>query len=418
MKKILDLIKQNKEHWYIKVAVCVFLVYSVVCWGFFLNNTFGIAFSHIISNSVFVVHAAEDIEEEGDISELDISSETDGYDELSKIDLLIKKAESVADALNSIWYGNMRGKKELSNIDTVATYLLTGEISSTQTLKGKEGWLFYKTTTDGDPIADYEGTNSFTLDEKNTIRNYNLYTQYILGTKGIEYRLLTIPNKETVYSNYMPDSYIKSDYNRYDDIVAVLSDESDPVNVISVKDDLIKYRDDYDLYYKYDTHWNILGGYVGTKTVVESLGIEMPDISELNISSYNLSEEKYEITEDDLAALCGLRWLMNDEQQYIYENMPEVDLSNYIVEQTSGDCYSHFTNAKATTDKSVLLLGDSFRTAMIPSLLEVFTDVYVAHRAYFMKGNIDVIRPDVLIAEYVERYDFELDSVVDLVWDR
>lgn len=413
MKKLISSIKDNKSKWYIAVIAGLFLSYSLACWFFFLKDIGGIAFSHVISNALLVVQASEDVEESNaDTDEYEIDDDEQAG---NKVEHLLDMVDDATDAISSVWYGSMRSKTELARMDTLFTYLFTGEISSTQTLKGKDGWLFYKTTTDGDPIADYEGTNSFDLDTKNWMRGYNLYTEYMLGEMGIEYRLLTVPNKEIVYSKYMPDRFVKGENNRLDDLVEFL--EEDGVNVVYAKDALLTNCDKYDLFYKYDTHWNKLGGYVATREVVDSLGIKLPKLSELEISSHDLKDDGYGIIEDDLAALCGLRTVMADEQEYVFENMPEVDYSNYIEEQTSGECYSHYTNPEALTQQSVLLVGDSFRTSMIPALLMAYSDVYVAHRAYFDRTYIDVINPDCLIAEYVERYAFEIDSAVYLVWD-
>ena len=63
----------------------------------------------------------------------------------------------------------------------------------------------------------------------------------------------------------------------------------------------------------------------------------------------------------------------------------------------------------------VLLVGDSFRTSMIPALSKVFSDVYVLHRSFYNAIMLDEIDPDYVIVEYVERYSENIGEVQNLI---
>ena len=62
---------------------------------------------------------------------------------------------------------NILGKFKLIGFNTRITQAISGGeyMESNEVLLGKDGWLFYKTDTDGEPLYDYMGINSFSDDE-------------------------------------------------------------------------------------------------------------------------------------------------------------------------------------------------------------------------------------------------------------
>ena len=71
----------------------------------------------------------------------------------------------------------------------------------------------------------------------------------------------------------------------------------------------------------------------------------------------------------------------------------------------------YFYNEKAPNSSRLLLIGDSFRSSMVPSLREQFTDVYVIHRANYTTDILEDIRPEFNIDEYVERYSGDIEDI-------
>lgn len=72
---------------------------------------------------------------------------------------------------------------------------------------------------------------------------------------------------------------------------------------------------------------------------------------------------------------------------------------------------SHYSNPDAEVVRKVLLVEDSFRFAIVPSLKEAYYDVYVMHRLYYTSAFLNKIEPDYLSTEYVERYSIELKEI-------
>ena len=318
--------------------------------------------------------------------------------------------DTYIDKFSSTW--KVYKDTNLSKIDSLATYYATKEIISIQVLSGKDRWLFYKSTTDGNPIADYEGKNIYTLNEMEEILENVSEVQQKLQKRGIQFSLLVAPNKENIYSEFMPDNYIHSETSRTDILIDYL--EKNGINVISPKQKMLDQKNKEQLYYSYDTHWNQLGAYLGVRELLINWGIFLPELSDRTISCEPLKGHYHYCAEDDLAKMIGLLGVFDDEIEYKIERTPSIDWQKYEKEQTAEEV-SFFFNPHAVRKEIVLLVGDSFRTSMIPALSEVFSDVYVLHRSFYNASMLDEIDPDYVIVEYVERYSENIGEVQNLI---
>lgn len=327
---------------------------------------------------------------------------------LSGTDAEIKEADS-----NFL----LPARKKLSSIDLYTTFYSLGEISSSQVVKGEENWLFYKTTSDGDPIADYEGRKLYSEKKLNTIADAVSDTQQDLEKRGIQLYLFVAPNKENIYYSYMPPIYQHADVSRTDLLVKKLQEQGAPV--VFPREELLAEKDRYPLYYHYDTHWNQLGAYLGTGALLEKMGIGQKPLDECHYDTTLLKENYHFCATDDLALLAGLRNVYDDEEEYQVRGTQEVDWTYFRAEQEAPDHHgwSLFQNDGAPVDKTVLLVGDSFRSAMVPSLSATFKNVYVCYRPYYDPAYLDDFSPAYLVLECVERYSGDLANVNELIGD-
>jgi hypothetical protein len=318
------------------------------------------------------------------------------------------KTESTAEGAGSTLKWSVFKEPYLSMIDSVSGYLILGEVISDQVIGGSDRWLFYKSSSDADPIGDYEGTNLYTEQEMQEMTNSVLDTQKKMQDLGIKFAMVVAPNKENIYSEYMPVTYHHADVSATDILIDHMKENG--VNVISPKDDLLKAHHTDQIYYPYDSHWNQPGAYIAVKDVLSFWDLPMPDLSEREISSKPLHLNYHDSGEDDLALIANIRPFLTDELEYEVEGTVPMDWNTFTLEQLSG-AVSFFHNDQAVNDAAILLAGDSFRHSMVPALREQFSDVYVVHRSYYRDGIIDEIKPDYVIFEYVERYSGEIGGV-------
>lgn len=288
------------------------------------------------------------------------------------------------------------------------TYYLTSDVSSPQVIMGKEKWLFYKTTLDGNPIADYEGTNRYSEGELNAVLKETLGVQNEIEGMGIRFAVVIPPNKENVYSEYMPDIYKHAEVSSTDILIDYLEERG--VNIVSPKNAMLDKHLDMQLYYTYDTHWNQLGAYIGVKEILDKWGIPFPELSERKIFSSDLKDNYHYHAGDGLAGMAGLKSIFDDGVEYEVSGTKTMDWERYEKEQERGEV-SHYVNDDAIVSGSVFIIGDSFRSSMLPALREAYCDVYVVHRFDYRRKMLEKIRPDYLIVEYVERYSREMKEI-------
>lgn len=394
----------TKIQWHIIVIAAVILALSVISWIQFAGKA-----GNLISD-----RSSEKKEEAvlpGSSEKPDAASRTAA--DTGTAGALKRKAavlcgfiDKAVDRVGSKW--SVYNKEEFSSVDTRLTYLCTGEISSVQVLSGKNKWLFYKTKTDGDPIGDYEGTNIQTPQEMDKIARTAISVQKRLEDRGIKFVILAAPNKESIYWENMPEKYVHAEKTRTDILVEYLLDKG--VNVVSPKKDFLDAHLSTQLYYCYDTHWNQLGAYIAVRDTLAPWGISMPELSDRTFTSKPLQGHYHYHAQDDLSKMVGLREILTDETEYEIDGTVPMEWDAYEREQTT-KVLSHFSNEKALNKASVLLVGDSFRSAMIPALREQFADVYVSFRDDYKPEILDEIHPDYLIAEYAERYTKSIGNI-------
>ncbi len=381
-----------RDHWHILLISFGIIAFSLLSW----IGTVKTCMPTVIS---YFEETAESVE-----ADLPPQSEDVGAADPGENPALVF-ADKVTDFAAACFEEGMRGKVFLSRFDSVFTYFALGEVISRQVLLGEENWLFYKSTSDGDSIADFEGTNRYSEDEMQAIINTAAQTQAIIENKGIRFTFMVAPNKENIYSEYMPDIYHHADVSSTDILIDRMIQNH--VNIISPKEQLLENHLKHQLYYSYDTHWNQLGAYIGVKEVLASWGIDMPDLAEREIISKELKGNYHSSAGDDLAAMIGLRSIFDDEIEYEIAGTRSMDWTAFAAEEGNGTV-SHYSDPNADVDGTILLVGDSFRTSMIPSLREIFSEVYVVQRSNYTPQLLDEIEPDYLIAEYVERYSNQI----------
>ena len=397
---------KSKIQWHIIVVVAIVFLLSIVSWLQFARSIGSSIIHHSSDNKV--IETISDTTNNNTVTDSALPSQHQAqyrmlYDTSRSIDTTIEEVDSM-------W--SIYKKSFFSKIDTLVTYFGIGEISSVQVLAGSNKWLFYKSRTDGNSIADFEGTNRYSTQEMERIAQSALLTQNGLENKGIRFAIVVAPNKENIYWEYMPDIYVHAEESSTDILIEFLRQKG--VNVVSPKRELIENHLTSQLYYSYDTHWNQLGAYIGVRNTLASWNISMPELSNRNTLSRALNGYYHYHGEDDLAKMIGLRSVFSDEKEYEVDGTVQMDWTTYEEEQTSNKI-SHFYNENAIKNSRVFLIGDSFRSSMVPALREQFVDVYVVHRSYYTTKMLDEIHPDYLIAEYVERYSSEIGEIASLL---
>lgn len=271
-------------------------------------------------------------------------------------------------------------RKELIEFNTGLTCMLSGNsyIENTQVLVGKEDYLFYKTEMDGRPIDDYMGINHFSEDElavmaQNLVANRDYFAQ-----RGIRLVIMGLPNKESVYSEYMPDTVYRIRQDTRADQVAEYLWANTDLEYIYPKKELMEAKDDYQVYYKTDTHWNQIGTFIGMQAMFERMyGYSVtPDTVDFRVDMTDYA--------GDLATIAGLTDKYNVDSVYVLK--------------------AESVDSKQCHDDDVLVVGDSFSGFVSTEAKAYYDEVTWKYTTDFTIDMVDEYQPDIIIWECTERY--------------
>lgn len=303
------------------------------------------------------------------------------------------------------WFDDsMPFRNNLIKMNSLIDYIIFKKSSNDNVIIGSDNWPFYKSQSDGDPLSCYQGTNLLTTDELDEIAQNCIKQRDILTDMGKEFVILIAPNKERMYSEYMPDYYGDPSENYAAKQIADYLSETTDLRVIYLYDDLMYAKNslNYNIFYKMDTHWNSIGAYVGASVLLKELGIIIPDIesNELTISV----DSNYS---GDLANMLDL----NKELSFADHSYSISGYDMHEVQLIDNDFQSVISYSATGADpRKLYVLRDSFSSAMAPYIGSQFCSTYLRHRGSYTYSDFLEQDPDIVVYEVVERYIGELRS--------
>lgn len=258
---------------------------------------------------------------------------------------------------------------------------------------GQSDWMFLASGN----INYYNGTIQ--------VPNEN-FENYIAPYKSIydlckylnkEFVILVCPEKEEIYSEYMPTMTIVDEVEKPQKIKNYVASYSE-INYIYPKEELIKAKSNYRTYLKYDSHWSEAGAYIVANIIKEKLGMETVPLREQKL-------EKVEETQRDMVFYGGADTnSYKDGFRYEIHYKPDIYANVVYTDESLVQNVLQF-ESNSTNDKKVLLLGDSYRVA----LAQFFSKDFAKYTAVaFTDLDNKIVKSameeaDVIIIEAVER---------------
>lgn len=290
---------------------------------------------------------------------------------------------------------NMPFRNALISLNSYIDYSLFKYSTNPMVKIGKGNWLFYSNVADGDSIGTVQGKNLLSEEELKKIADNCMKQRDFIESQGKEFVIFIGPNKEGIYSEYLPDYYGKpAEFFKTKQIVDYLKENTD-LRVVFPYDELkeAKKQIKENLYYTTDTHWNYLGGYIGASALLKELGIDMPAITDLTISK----DGNYA---GDLAAMLNLsNQLLSKDFEY---SLSGYDKHN--VNQKENSFFEVFSySAENADNRSIYILRDSYTTSMAPYIGSQFRESYMRHGSSYTYDDLKKQDSDIVVYETVER---------------
>jgi len=276
-------------------------------------------------------------------------------------------------------------------------------------ISGKDGFLFSNET-----INDYIGITA-----SNRKINNIAVTLMLLNNNAVEngnrFLFFAAPNKNSIYSMYMPNRYKRCQTSNIIMLYEKLEDYS--VNYVDIKkqfDEIINNQNDNLLYHKRDSHWNNLGALYGFYEIAGKL-------NKTHKTYTNISYEYKKSWQGDLDQMLFPSFNLMDYQYKFDLNLSDFTilkprtgrsdletLSVLMGDEEKIDTLIQTRNNSASD--SLYMLRDSFGRAMLPYLLDNYNKTAITRYAPMDLLSLTPSEPTDIIYEIAERH---LINIVD-----
>ena len=276
-------------------------------------------------------------------------------------------------------------------------------IDTGQYFYGQDGWMFYDSikANNGNTLVDYYAEVYFDDDDlAKMVEGINMAYDFY-AKRGIKYVIFVAPNKENIYSEFMPERMQrirKSDISRMDKAVEYLKKHV-KAEIVNAKPVILaaKEKVEQNLYFKKDTHWNNIGAYIGFSSLAQVLnqwgaGINLPSLTALNVNSGELRDMDME---------AGTK-------EWTYEVAYRPNLSSNCTQLPQNERVSVCKTSGTGNSQKLLVWTDSFASALMPyfnrSYKTVFYSVAGLKKLSEIEAIVDETKPNIVVDELVERY--------------
>ncbi len=318
----------------------------------------------------------------------------------SKPEFTFKDITKYPESYENYFNDHLPFKNQIRKVKSSIYYNVLGISTTPRVIIGDDGWMFY---TGELSMQDFRKIEKCTEEDEAQLTKSLQEVKKELFNKNIEYYVMIPPNKETIYSDRLVSKVNRVEENdsRIDDLVKYIRSNSD-IEVIYPKDELLKSRTNSETYYKYDTHWNNYGSFVGINEMMKTID-----------SNYKVPEYKIETEEHagDLAKMNLMPKKMNVEPKItgFYDDVK--------YECTTIGKYDICNSDKPVYDKTMLFVGDSFRVVSMQYLAKLYKTSIFVHRSEYEVDLISKYNPDIVVYQAVERLfkcDMDVKGIINI----
>ena len=284
-------------------------------------------------------------------------------------------------------------RQELITLNSQVITTVFGTSPVYDVIYGKGGWLYYKST-----VNDYRGTNILEDSDIEEIADKLLEFQEECTKNGAKFLFVLVPNKSSVYPEYMPDS--GKAYSEKGNRTALFDAmKNRGVSYIDLKKAFDSEAEI--LYHKTDSHWNNLGAAIAADEILTALGHEAEDFAGGNYVRVN----------DFEGDLHRMLYPKSDEKDENIKFSRENTYS-YDAPIRGADSMIIKTTCEGKSD-NLLVFRDSFGNALYPFLAESFgKSVFLRKTPYTVDLAVEN-EADTVIIVMAERNLYRFSEFID-----
>ena len=304
------------------------------------------------------------------------------------------------------------GRNALIRLDHVAKAGVFGVSPVPNVMIGREGWLFFLGEDGKSLDRHFRGVEPFPDDLVDAVARELARRQAALAARGIAYLVVVVPDKFTIYQDYLPAWVRRMPQTPLDRLEPALTGAG--VHFVDLRAPLRKAKAEQRLYFQTDSHWNLLGATIGYRAIVNEMRRVLAQAKgnagsapvDPKLPAYVPGVDTYS---GDLARMLGLPGRYTEPDFAPLGKLLGDPWSRCARRVDAPEPGAPDTGRIETymCDRPNLpravVFRDSMAIALIPLLSESFSRVvYVGSREL----DFDIIereRPDIVIEEMVER---------------
>lgn len=264
---------------------------------------------------------------------------------------------------------------------------------------GKKNWFF---DNEINVVKDFRNLQSVNPDLLSVSTQILMQRKNWLENRHIEFYILIPPNKNRVYPELMPDAFTqtKNIGVNYLDLLGKHLLLNSNVRIIDPTNALVEAKKKQDVYYSTDTHWNLYGGFIGYRVLIDQMKKDFPLLKPVEENEFNFGS--FFNSEGDLAKMCGLQ----DNFQRKEYTLTFKDTSKHLKNPESSAIDLHYvnTNRVDSSNLKLVMFRDSYANYLIPYLNLHFKEANYIWSYEFLDRVIEREHPDVVIFESLQRF--------------
>lgn len=282
-------------------------------------------------------------------------------------------------------------------------------------LIGYDGYMFYK-----DTLNDFVGDGFLATSIYNrAVKDMKERNDWAKST-GRKFYYVIAPNKNSIYSDYMPEGYELAKYRRYDQFCEMLTEAG--ITPIDLRKPLIEAREKnpkQNLYYRYDTHWNNHAGYVAYRHIMSVLKKDYPNVVIHDKSEYQINycetymkDMAYYLGQYDAMKDYGPVYTLKSGKTARFINLDRNNVKGgqytfaHVYKNGYSDkwCYYRFINDYNKNAPNIYVMRDSYNIALVPFFKDSFHKSTYNWTFAFEENKIDEAEADIVMVIVAERF--------------
>ncbi len=270
-------------------------------------------------------------------------------------------------------------------------------------LVGAGGWYFLKNAS----ILDNETADGKIPDRyvKPIVEKLEKCRK-LLGKSKKDFAIILCPDKSAIYKEFYPaDSPYPNEASKIKSFIDYAKANSE-LSVIYPDRAISFVKNVCDVYYKQDSHWNRIAGYIATRELFEMMGINYT-LDSIMSHEIEISKKLYpgDLYDDGTDVEYDLKGITDDS----YVNKADYSGVDFTNDKAPMNIRAH----NPVDRRSALVIRDSFIASMLPTLGAQFRNTSLYHIENFMSIDKQALQKDVIIIELTARNFVSLYNLAD-----